>query len=37
MLAKETTAGTAGTTFVSIPVTVSPYIKPVIEYIDNEN
>jgi hypothetical protein len=36
-LAKESTAGTVGTTFVSIPVTVSPYIKPVVEYVDNES
>ncbi len=36
LLAKETTAWTAWTTFVSIPLTSAPYIKPIVEYITNE-
>lgn len=36
LIAKEATAGVAWSTFVSIPLTSVWYIKPVVEYIDNE-
>jgi len=37
LLAKEATAWSVWTTFVSIPLTEAPYIKPVVEYFDNES
>jgi hypothetical protein len=36
LLGKETTAGTEASTFIAIPLTSVWYIKPVVEYIDNE-
>ena len=34
---KETTAGTETSAYTWIPLTISPFIKPMNEYIDNEN
>jgi len=34
---KETTAGTEASTFTWIPLTIAPFIKPINEYINNEN
>jgi len=36
-IGKETTAGTETSTYTWIPMTISPFIKPMNEYIDNEN
>jgi len=36
-IGKETTAGTETSSYTWIPLTISPFIKPINEYIDNEN